>query len=159
MTILVSGISLFVFAFVFHVLVWRLRLPAKQNLVLLILFSVVGVIFCFWTKSPAIEILYILLLYGTLAICYILSYTVIASESPTFLILLTVRKHKQNGARLDDFKKHISNEKFVTPKVEAMLVDNFAQIVNGKYKITAGGKSTLWPFMFLRKIFGKGAGG
>jgi len=103
--------------------------------------------------------LHIIVLFFSLFICYLLTYSAIDADSPSLVIVLRTSKAGKEGLPHNAIKESLGDDLLIEPRlkdlVEAHLVDFNGQI----YKINQKGKIFISPFMLYRNLLGLGKGG
>lgn len=163
MSVLIWGVIFFAAAFFLHLVIWRLHLPTSPIKALVFIFSSVallGLIFLFSRKLySSSQYLHIIVLFSSLFICYLLTYSAIDADSPSLVIVLRISKAGKEGLPYNAIKGFLRDDLLIEPRLkdlaEARLVDFNGQI----YKINQKGKIFIFPFMLYRNLLGLGKGG
>ena len=159
MNVLVITLSSFVFAFLFHVALWRFYVPKREFKFLFWLFSgllfLVLFYFKFYNEISFITIIHIIFFYYSIVAVYLLTYTGLQATSPSFLMLMKLKISKQKGLTESDFLKSITNEKFIDFRLKEMAKSALVKESHcDKYVITEKGRKYLKVFLFYRNFFG-----
>lgn len=158
MGILFSGLGLSLAGFVLHVIVWRIKPPLRQTRGLLIIFFgsyLIGMLF--WNRIPGApglssfaEYLHSLLLFASLALGYIITYSAIEAESPTLTMIRALQS--RGGMTPGEFSTLMSDEVLVSPRLKDLLRDGLAELREGRYAITPKGARFINIFVFYRGL-------
>lgn len=173
MKILLWGLIIFIDSFLLHLAIWKIRLPNKQTNTLLILFFgnlffFLGLIFSFGLLSPANsrffpstlpEILHIGLLFSSLTLAYIITYSAIEVDSPSLSMVLAIDKAGKEGLEKKILETTLTDDFLVIPRVNDLLRDKLIYKDNDKFKLTPKGKSFVSIFIFWRKLMQAQTGG
>lgn len=160
------GPALFVFAFLIHFVVWKVKLPKRQVKVILQIFSLVliaGIIVLwnlpstvtfFSVKPPVglLEYLHISLFFASITASYIITYTALEADSPTIVMLLYIDRAGLNGMNKKDFEQSINDDVLVKPRIKDLLKDKMVFIDKSKYKLTSKGILLAKIFILYRKL-------
>lgn len=147
-------------AFAFHVGLWRVYLPRRAMRVLLGIFlaGLAGVLVAGWTWVPAFgwgEGAYVSVLYGSVALCYFLTYTGIECDSPTLSLVQFIAQSGTIGRSSSEFKAFIQGRPFVKTRL-AQLEEGGFVIRRGKYLELAGNSTlVLDAGEFYRRLMGR----
>ncbi len=172
MNVLFYGLLLAAFAFLLHLVVWRIHLPKKQTSTLLRIFSfvlILGVFLLFkfpelinWNISPAknfFEIVQFFLLFISVAVAYIVSYPAIEVDSPTLIIIKAVSDAGPQGLDKSRLEEMMNDDLLIMPRIKDMLSDNMVYLDGKRYKLMAKGLIMARLFSFYRNIIGGTKGG
>ena len=168
MKILIWGIFLPFFAFLLHLVVWRIRLPYKQTRTLVLIFY--G-IFLVWVLSSRVALAlnvglsqyfpdalagyaHIFLLFNFLTFVYIGFYCLLEVDSPSLLIVRTIRDAGNLGVEKTELYRLLGDDILVKPRMQDLIRDNMAILHNGKYIITPKGSAMVRFLLFHRKLIG-----
>ncbi len=121
METIIFSVGLLGVAFLLHLLIWRVCLPKRQTLVLLLIFfgifglgSLVGLIFkAGGAPQSFVQWLQLAFFYIPSALSYIALYSAIEEDSPSLLLVNEVHRSGDKGCSYDEFSKIISNELFI----------------------------------------------
>lgn len=122
-------------ALVIHFAIWRIRVPKRATKTLLFL-AMSGLVIMlgidwWWLREfdPA-KVLYAVVLYGAIAVCYILTYTAIEADSPTLSLIYYIDASGCAGRTLPEIEDFFSNRPFVQSRL--------AQLVQGGFVVRRG---------------------
>lgn len=166
MRILFWGSALFVFAFFVHLVLWKIRLPKRQTKVILqIFFAVltVGIIvLCnlpdnpvFWEITPPVsfaEYIQISLLFISLTLAYMITYSALEADSPSLVIVTTIANAGPNGLDKKCFDELMNDNILVKPRIRDLLLNKMAKMDGDKYVLTPKGVLFARIFIIYRKI-------
>ena len=154
MRLAATSFGLFIGAFLLHLIWWRIRLPRRQLSSLLKGFSLffplgLGLLsMCgLWPRSlltsPATAV--VALLYFSLTITYVITYTALEGDSPTLSLMRWIAKHPQ-GVNDDALAAFIASRPFIEARLKAMELDHLTEIRQGSVFIKGR------PSFFFRLI-------
>src|SRR3989338_10174988 len=117
MLVLLYSLLLFSFAFFLHVILWKIYLPKRQAKVLLQIFFgilIVGILFLinissFVSEAENLvpqkipEYLHICLIFISLTLSYMITYSALEADSPTLVMVMTIEKAGQEGLDKKEF--------------------------------------------------------
>jgi len=166
MIVLAWGTFLLLAAFIFHLIVWRIRLPQKHTRTLAIIFygtflawcllvwgwSTIGVAWEPYFPSRLSEYVHILLYYCAVTFVYIGVYTLFEVDSPSLLIIDRISEAETEGLAQDKLYDSLGDNILVVPRINDLVRDEMAVLENGKYKITSKGTIMVQTLLFHRKI-------
>jgi len=168
MLIFFSGTGVFLFAFIVHLIIWRICVPERQLKVLLTLFTGVFAftvvtsilvqivlpykLIPFPLPSQLTEYIHIGLLYVSLSMVYIEFFTALDADSPSIFIILAIAQEGGKGMKETDLQamlKPLKENIIIMSRIGNMLRDEMICEKDGKYIITQKGMF----FIFLNKIY------
>jgi hypothetical protein len=163
MSVLISGSLLFVIALLLHLAVWRLRYPANPIKTLILLFGAVllfGIIFLvLYASYTPFESLYVVMLFSSLFICYLFTYSAIEADSPSLVIVSRIAKCGKEGLPSASIKESLGDDLLIEPRLKDLVGARLADLTGSKYKINEKGRLFLLPFVVFRNFLGLGKGG
>lgn len=173
MKVLVYGISLYVIAFILHLIIWRIRIPKRQTKALLLIFFptlLAGLFFLFKGFSSVHSInlsqnnnlwecIHISLLYIPLTLAYIITYSAIEADSPSLLMVLAISKAGQRGLNKNDFYNSMTDDLLVKPRIIDLLRDKMAYMDGNKLRLTRKGLIFVHIFISYRNLLKARKGG
>jgi hypothetical protein len=173
MKVLVFGLALFCLAFVFHLIVWKIRLPRRQVKTMLQIFfaTLIGGIFALWNAPPSFEIfnisspdniweyLHICLLFISLTLAYMITYSALEADSPSLVMVMTINNAEPEGLDKERFEELMSDEMLVMPRINDVLLDKMVYMEGNKYRLTSKGTLMARIFNFYRKLINAPEGG
>ena len=154
--------SWFFMAFIFHLGLWKIRIPEKPFKVLFFLilfFSLLGAfIWCLipldFLPKTGVAFIHAELLFLCLGFSYILFYQGIKSKSPSMNILMIVNKSGNKGVEKNILNNIIDDDNLMKPRIWFLVQTSLAYISKGKYHLTSKGKyysrSIIWYRRLLR---------
>jgi len=168
MKILLFSLSLFVFAYFTHLIIWRTGVPKKPLKALLVIFfahlllGVIGTIALTENNHSLssslnfnfFEAFHIVLLYVCLSLTYCLLYQGVSECSPSLVILLKLNNAKDYGLKIDDFYRLFDDDKLLTPRIRYLAENDLAYIEKDKYRLTPKGNIYVGLVKLQRKLFG-----
>jgi hypothetical protein len=162
MTIFIWGIGLFCAAFVAHLALWRVWLPRHHIAVLLRLYAglLAGGLLLFpllpartsvlgAAPPRAIgELLHVAVLYGSLALAWIVTYTALFVDSPSLTMLLSIAAAGPAGLPVADLDRRLTDELLVRPRLEDLVRDRMVEVRDDRYTLTGPGRR--YALLFAR---------
>lgn len=160
MYILFLGLSLFIIAFLLHFIIWKIRVPKRQTNTLLGIFLGVYLLDIFLFVRPGFfECLYIFVLFISLTLAYIITYSAIEVDSPSLSLVMAFIKSGSVGLSRDDIFKFMSDKKLVISRISDLVRDKLIYKISEKYKLTRKGRNFILIFILYRKLLGAEKGG
>lgn len=158
--------------FLLHLAVWKIKLPARQTKVLLLIlfgglaaslavfvlfpaFSLAG----FAAPSGAAELLAVALYVTSFILAYMITYSAVEADSPTLVMIKTVADAGARGIAREDFFAVLNDAVLVEPRIRDLLTDRMAVLDGGRYSLTAKGRLFAAIFVNYRALLGLGKGG
>lgn len=147
-----------------HLVWWKIKIPKSHKKAILILFIVLSLIvslLCLGLKifSFIESILFLIFIFGFVG-SYLISYTLIETDGPTFLILMALDRVADRGLSSEEFKLFVTDDMFVFHRIEGLLESGLMVIDGENYIITDKGKKSLKIYNIPRRILGiKNLGG
>lgn len=174
MSVLLYGIALILVAFLIHLCVWKIYLPKNQKRALLFIFFgtlLAGAIVLrkfsaedlrlFGIPAPQSPYDYIRLsaMFISLLLAYMVTYSAIEVDSPSLLQILIIAKAGKVGLEEKEFRRLMSDELLVKPRIKDLVDDKLVYLENGKYKLAKNGALVARIFIFYRSLLKLGKGG
>ncbi|MEI6492355.1 MAG: hypothetical protein WCO94_07380 [Verrucomicrobiota bacterium] len=151
MRILLTSIFLLAGAWTLHLIIWRIHLPKRHIKALLIGF---GIVLAGWLglavarSIPVLELFQVAMLYGSLALTYIITYTAIESDSPTLRLVRDLQKAGRAGLSVEDLERFVAARPFVKARLEALIYSGLVSEKGNRYRVCGR------PSLFFRVILG-----
>ena len=158
--LLVAALAALAVGFGLQVAVWRVRVPASQTRVLLLLFlfvyTVMGIaLFSGLSVRSFSDLLYVSLLFWAPALCYVLLYTGIESDSPTLTTVLRIFEAGAGGIEHEDLREFLASRSFVRARIRHLLEDGLVEERGDRVRATAAGNASIWPLELHRRLIGR----
>jgi hypothetical protein len=124
MKVFLTSVGLFFFAFTVHFILWRYQLPKQHIKTLLIIF---GVVFCLWLlgaitySARVFEVIHVALFYGSVSLCYVITYSAIEADSPTLSLIRFLAEGKSKGRSPDEVSQFMAQRPFVRTRLSALV--------------------------------------
>jgi hypothetical protein len=158
MGIFLSGVGLFVLALAAHVILWKVRLPKHHTPTLLGIFSMV-LLMCFplalFQGFPLLEILHASLLFVSLSLCYVITYSAIEGDSPTLSLMRFVAEKPTQGRTLQEIDSFFTARPFIRARISALLHSSLVREENGRYLIHGSPSLPFRLILGFRRIYGE----
>ncbi len=163
MRVLISGVLLFAIALLLHLAVWRLHYPGNPIKALFSLFGAIalfGITFLFlYASYSALQYLHIVLLFSSLFICYLITYSAIEADSPSLVIVSRIARASKDGLPFERIKESLGNDLLIEPRLKDLVEARLVDLTGSTYKINEKGKLFVLPFVVFRNFLGLGKGG
>lgn len=173
MNILVWSSALICFAFLTHLIIWKIHLPKRQTKVLLqiffgILFLALALFSLKAVRFPLLgqpaptsfsECLHVALFFISLTLAYMITYSALEADSPTLVMVMNIAGAGSAGLKKESFDKLMTDDILVKPRIKDLLTDQMAVLNDGKYILTSKGVLFARIFITFRKILGAEKGG
>lgn len=154
MLLALTAFGLFGTAFLLHLAWWRVRLPRRQLATLfkmllgffpigMCALTLLGVWPAEWLFSPAAAV--VALIYGSLTITYVITYSAIEGDSPTLSLLRWVAT-QPNGVDEKKLADFMAARPFIQARIKALYTDDLIEERYGKLRIKGR------PSLFFRLI-------
>ena len=173
MTTFLYGSLLLMAAFGLHVVIWRIRVPGRQNKVLLQCFLgvlVVGSLLLNYfsndiallgvnppTRLAAYARLWMYFISFTLA--YMITYSAVEADSPSLVIILKIAATGASGLKEESLLRELNDDALIVPRIRDLLRDKMAVQAEGKYRLRPKGVMLSRLFQLYRNLMGAGKGG
>ena len=173
MLVLIYSLLLFSTAFIFHVVLWKIRLPKRQTKVLLQVFFgtlIIGILFLSsissftsavddFTPQKTLEYIHVCLLFVSLTLSYMITYSAFEADSPTLVMVMTIEKAGQGGLDKKEFIQRLNDDILIKPRIRDLITDKMAYLDGEKYKLTTKGVLFAQIFIWYRKLLNAPKGG
>jgi hypothetical protein len=167
------SVGLFIFAFVIHIVIWRIEPPRAtgQSLILLLVTCVVGGAVLLaagayvlpglqpFLPAPLGEWIQAIVTALAVACVYVMNYPAVEVESPTLVMIDIFARAEPDGLTRDDLYQRLSNDFLVVPRIEDLLREDLATESDGKCRLTVKGMKLEQIFNAWRRLLRAGIGG
>jgi hypothetical protein len=172
MNVFVSSVVLFTFAFAVHFVIWKFRVPQYQTKTLLQIF--LGTFLIALPTLAAVipdrhnslllphnipQIFHILLLFCSLLMAYIITYSALEVNSPSLVITKLIAEAGPEGLERNSLYTKLNDEILVLPRIRDLIRDNLAVMDGDKIKLTSRGKRFIRIFVLYRSLLNAEPGG
>jgi len=165
--ILTIAIGLSTAAFLAHWLLWRVRIPARQTLALLVIFSATLVIgLCSspwwppaWRFTSGWEVLHVAIFHVAAMLAYVVAYSALEERSPSMTILSRVADAGSRGQSREELQAMLVNVSPVEIRLAAMVRDGMVRDDAGTIVLTNKGWAWANTFTAWRRLLGFRLGG
>lgn len=173
MSVLFYGIIAFSLAFFIHFIIWKIHLPKRnQSIALLKVFF--GVLFIstliFIKASDTVflgirppqtfmEYIEFLLLYSSLTLAYIATYSAVEVDSPSLVIVLSIAKMVPEGLDREKLFSLMNDDLLLIPRINELVSDKMVAIDKDIYKLTPKGSFFVNTIILFRRLLNLPKGG
>ena len=167
MKVFLWGSSLFCFAVLLHLVIWKIRLPKNQLAALLKIFFLVFVAWLTFTLAQYSgyipnyieplsfpELIYISLFLISLCLSYVAAYSTVEADSPSLKITMTIYNTGLTGLDKHDLIRLFNMDKFIKSRVNRLIEDRMINMEDGKYTISPKGRLLMNIVVYYRKFLG-----
>jgi hypothetical protein len=168
MAVLQWGLFLFLGAFLAHLLVWRVRKPTSPLKALLVIFvaaAAVGLTVVYFGERAVRSIglavlpnaaayLHVLLFFTSVALAYMVSYTLLEWDSPTLTLVTMIAKAGKDGVGEVELLEYVDKLPFIESRVESLMRDNSLVYKDGYYVVGPGRHVAYRFVLFYRRLLG-----
>lgn len=165
MTVLLFALGLFGLSWLVHFAWWRLQLPRHHTKALVLVFAltplaiVAGLILLGRANLFTLaEWASLGLFHAGASLCYLITYAGVEETSPSLVIIRALERAGNRGATRADLQPCITNEQFITPRLDSLTRDGFVQLESGAYRLTDRGRSAAKVALRLSALFNLGSG-
>lgn len=160
--------SLFAIAFLVHWLVWRIRIPSRQTLALLGIFT--GVLAA-WSVAVALapdtqfaprstwEWLHVAVFHLSLTLAYVVAYSAIEHRSPSMTALMFVADAGVAGRSVAEVQSLLEAASPVEVRLHAMVREGMIRREDGGYRLADKGRAWAMTLSAWRRLLGLPRGG
>lgn len=159
LTPLFYGLLVFIICLLTHVIVWRVRIPVKGALTLLILFlavpAAVLVVIMISGEISQARILFLVEIYFlhfSLSLSYIASYPAARAVSPSLDILLIIVSSQKGVLTEEEIVSRYNDKNLVTNKVDALRVYDLIAEDRGNFRLKPLAKCIVLVFSAYRRL-------
>lgn len=162
--LLIYGFSIFLICLLTHILIWRLKRPLRDALILFVIFifipmaALISLIFLRkvvgFINLSSIEIIMILFFHLSLSAVYIASYPAVQAISPSLDILLVIISSKSKKMTGEDLLKNYNDTELVAARVNDLTASVLVSQKDDCFELTHIGKIIIVLFILYRKILG-----
>jgi len=147
--------------------------PKRETRVLLLLF--LGVLVCgsfilgkyshsiclLGLHPPArvVEYVQIWLFFISLSLAYVITYSAIAADSPTLVMIMRIAEAGAFGLSRESLDQAMNDRVLIVPRVKDLLTDRIVELDGERYLLKAKGILMARLFTFYRNVMRVGKGG
>jgi hypothetical protein len=163
MPALLVTLGLSLAAFGVHVMVWRIRVPARQTRALgLIFLLVASVAAALWIvarsgghRGPlsAAALPQVGLGYAAIACCYLIVYAGVEEFSPSLVIIRALKASAGRGCTRGELADFITAERFIAPRLAALVRDGLIEGPPSGRRLTRKGRRMAQTSSLLARMF------
>jgi hypothetical protein len=165
MTVLLSALGLFGLSWLLHFAWWRLRLPTHHTKALVVVFAgtpVAAAAALALSDNHAVftsaDWASLALFHMGASLCYLITYAGVEETSPSLVIIRALERAGKRGATRDDLQPCITDEQFITPRLDSLTRDGFVLLDHGSYRLTERGRSAARVAQRISSLFNLGSG-
>jgi hypothetical protein len=157
MIVFLTAVGLFLLAFAVHLVSWRTRLPKHHIKALLLIFAVVSLL---WLPVALIcafgffRILHVALFYGSMSLCYVITYSAIEADSPTLSLVRFLAEAKEAGRSLGEVGDFMASRPFVRARLAALVLSGLIREEGGRYAAVGNEPFSFRVILGFRKLYG-----
>ncbi len=173
MSVLFYGIIAFSLGFSIHFIIWKISLPKKNQSVALlkIFFGVLFIAILIFIKasntvfsvlSPphtVAEYIEFFILYTSLTLAYIATYSAVEVDSPSLVMLLIIAKMFPEGLDKQKLFSLLNDNLLVIPRLNDLVSDKMVVIDKDIYKLTPKGRFLMNTIILFRRLLNLPKGG
>jgi hypothetical protein len=163
-------VGMFAAAILAHLCIWRVRIPKRQLLSLLLIMLAALPIGLALAATPSAlgrylgplsgwACLHAALIYVAMSLAYVVVYSPLQHRSPSMTILTYVADAKQQGRTRQEIVTTLKEAESVAVRLDDMVAARMAADADGLYRLTAKGWFWAWLFYGWLKILGREKGG
>jgi hypothetical protein len=157
MSVFVPGCFLVCTSLALHVAVWKIRLPRRHIISLLIIFAI---ILCLWLLYALVEgvrlpiLLHVALFQISAGLSYAIAYSAIEADSPTLSLMNFLAQGERDGVPAAEVFNFLSQRPFAKARLAALLASGLIRVQDDRY-ILAGNGSLAFRFVLgYRRLYG-----
>lgn len=163
MAVFLSAAILLAIAFALHLIWWRLKVPRRQPLALLVLFPTVAVcgfaaIYAtslFPGELPLPRLLLAVLLFGSVGVVYLILFSAMQEDSPSLTLIRLISEAGPRGIHRHELLQAAKGHSYVKARIDMMISDGMAvETATGLHLASQG----LWlssVVLFYRKLLAR----
>jgi hypothetical protein len=165
MRVLLWGLIVFLSALFFQFIIWRSSLPKKNHTIFLlkIFFGFFGLslffIFGFNIFKKPFEYLGFFILYSSVLLAYIVTYSAVEADSPSLLMVFKIAKSGLSGLSKEGLFNSMKCEEMIVSRLKALQSGGMISFAEGRYHLTVKGAFLVNIFIILRRMLKLNKGG
>lgn len=167
MRILALALAFSAVAFVSHWLIWRVRVPTRQTVALLAIFT--AALVCglassrwwppVWQFRNAWEVIHVAIFHVAAMLAYVVAYSAIEERSPSMTVLSRVADSGSRGQSREDLQSMLLGISPVESRLAAMVRDGMVREEIDNVLLTAKGWAWANTFSLWRRLLRFDVGG
>jgi hypothetical protein len=163
MAVFLSASILLAIAFGAHVIWWRLKVPRRQSLALLMLFLTTAV--CGFTVIHAVEVfpgqltlprlLLAVLLFGSVFVVYLILFSAMEEDSPSLTLIRLISEAGPIGIHRNDLVRAVKGHSYIKVRIDLMVSDRMAVETPTGLRLASQGLWLSRVVLFYRKLLSR----
>lgn len=157
MKVCFSAVGLFLFSFLVHLIIWKIKLPRQQIKTLLMIFAAALALWviAFGARSAElVEILHVALFYGSISLCYVITYSAIEADSPTLSLIRFLADAKAAGRSRDEIRQFMALRPFVRARLAALERSGLIRQEGSRYLAAGPQPLSFRVILGFRRLYG-----
>lgn len=155
--IFLNTVALFLASVTVHIIIWKLRLPARQMRALVIIFFL-GFLawlgFSLGRHADALALGYITLYYWSVSFCYIITYSAIEGDSPTLSIMNFIGSGGNQGRSAMEISGFMERRPFMGARLTALERSGLIRQEEGRFVIAGTQSLAFRVILGFRRVYG-----
>jgi hypothetical protein len=162
--IILYGFGIFFACLITHIVIWRIRVPKNDALILFILFLFIpsAIVICtkvFYVQIipvslSGMEIALVLLLNFALSAIYISSYPAAQAASPSLKILLIIESARDKRMTAEEIFKYFENQKIILTRINELVDYNLVIKDQDRFSLKPFAMKLVSLYIFYRWLLG-----
>jgi hypothetical protein len=163
MAVFLSTSVLLAVAFAVHLIWWRLKVPRRQPLALLVLFLAVAV--CgfatihaadpFAGELPLPRLLLAVLLFGSICVVYLILFSAMEEDSPSLTLIRLISEAGSRGIHRTELLKAVEGHSYIKVRIDMMISDGMAVETATGLRVASQGLWLSSLVLFYRKMLAR----
>jgi hypothetical protein len=100
------------------------------------------------------EYLQLSVLFISLSLAYIATYSALELDSPSLVMVMSIAKLGSRGLSTQDLIAEMSDDILILPRLKGLILEKLVYLKDNKYKLSAKGLIIVQIFILYRKILG-----
>jgi hypothetical protein len=163
MAVFLSASLLLAVAFAVHLIWWRLKVPRRQPLALLVLFLTVALcgfatIYAadlFAGELPLPRLLLAVLLFGSIGVVYLILFSAMEEDSPSLTLIRLISEAGPRGIHRAQLLKAVEGHSYIKVRIDMMISDGMAVETATGLRLASQGLWLSSLVLFYRKMLAR----
>ena len=112
-----------------------------------------------FTPQKTLEYIHVCLLFVSLTLSYMITYSAFEADSPTLVMVMTIEKAGQGGLDKKEFIQRLNDDILIKPRIRDLITDKMAYLDGEKYRLTSKGVLFARIFILYRRLLKAPKGG
>jgi hypothetical protein len=119
-----------------------------------------GIVFCLSLAGAiayslcVFEVIHVALFYGSMSLCYVITYSAIEADSPTLSLIRFLAEGTSNGRSLKEVSQFMAQRPFIKSRLSALVLSGLIREEGPRFVAAGRQPLSFQVIMGFRKLYG-----